>query len=179
MECFTSTQVMITSLLEYQLTILSIAGSSTPVVSKFKTDISGHFKITDLGEINFLLGFAIKRDLAARTISINQRAYINTIMERFNMRNAKPTYTPMDSGLVLSKYRCPTTSREFERMRNVPFRAALCANWYLATTSRPDITYALSTINQFADNPGEIHWEALRHHHSRHVAYYGRENRVI
>jgi hypothetical protein len=33
---------------------------------------------------------------------------------------------------------------------------------YAAIATRPDITFAVSTLSQFLDNPGEAHWEGVK-----------------
>ena len=141
---------------------MDIIANMDEAARHFKHDISQHFGITDLGETHYLLGFEIKRDKTARTVSINQGTYIDTIAARFNLTSAKPIYTPLDPGTVLSKDQCPKTPREFDRMRDIPYRPALGAAWYAATVSRPDISFVLSTLSQFAENPGEVHWRALQ-----------------
>jgi hypothetical protein len=65
-------------------------------------------------------------------------------------------------GTILTKEQCPKSPQEFDHMRNVPYRAALGATWYTAMISCPDISFILSTLSQFADNSGEIHWRALQ-----------------
>jgi hypothetical protein len=141
---------------------MDIVANTDTVACQFKKDISCYYGITDLGDTHFLLSFEIKRDLAARTISINQGTYIDTITAWFNLTSTKPIYTPADMGTILTKEQCPKPPQEFDCMRNVPYRTALGATWYTATISRPDISFILSTLSQFADNPGEIHWRALQ-----------------
>ena len=43
-------------------------------IAKFKTEVSKHWDLTDLGKIHWYLGFEVKHDRSARTISINQQA---------------------------------------------------------------------------------------------------------
>jgi len=33
---------------------------------------------------------------------------------------------------------------------------------YAAMGTRPDIAFAVSTVAQFLDNPGWVHWEAVK-----------------
>jgi Reverse transcriptase (RNA-dependent DNA polymerase) len=65
-------------------TVVAVATDDMALTSKWKSDItklkseiSQHWEITDGGEMQWYLGFAIKRDRVAQTISINQQAYIN------------------------------------------------------------------------------------------------------
>ena len=60
-------------------TIVAIATDDIVITSKhltdimrFKSDLSGHWDLNDLGEINWYLGFEVKRNRPACTISINQ-----------------------------------------------------------------------------------------------------------
>ena len=43
----------------------------------------------DLGEIHWLLNLKIERDTANKTISISQETYIDKIIARFNLQDAK------------------------------------------------------------------------------------------
>jgi hypothetical protein len=47
-------------------------------------------------------------------------------------------------------------------MRKVPYREAISSLIYASVTTQPDITYAVSTLSQFLDNPGNAHWEAVK-----------------
>ena len=56
----------------------------------------------DLGEIHWLLNLKIERDWEAKTISISQAAYIDRIIARFNLQEAKACATPLDPNVKLS-----------------------------------------------------------------------------
>ena len=99
----------------------TITGSSTTLNKEFKKCISECFKITDLGSILWLLGLAIERDHTARTLSISQKSYIKTILQYFNLEDAKPLKIPMDPNTLLSKEDCPSTKEEEAAMKKVPY----------------------------------------------------------
>ena len=128
----------------------------------FKKEISKHFDMTDLGPLRWILGIEVVRDRAKRTISLSQRAYIETIIARFNLEEAKPVVTPLEPGMTLSVLQCPSTPRQFEQMRDVPYREAIGSLMYAALGTRPDISYAVTTLSQFMQNPGRPHWEAAK-----------------
>ena len=65
--------------------------------TKFKKKNTGKSLITDLS-VGFF-GFEIKQDQKAKTISINQSAYIQRVVKKFNLTNAKPISTPMEQEL--------------------------------------------------------------------------------
>jgi hypothetical protein len=59
--------------------------------------------------MHWYLGFEIKRDRVAQTILINQRAYIEAMLNKFRLTNAKPVSTPMESGVHFTKDQGPST----------------------------------------------------------------------
>jgi len=119
--------------------------------------------LTDLGPCKWLLGIKIERDLENQTISLSQHAYIDSILARFNFENAKPVLTPMDPNVPLSKAQSPSKLDDIAKMRNVPYREAMGSLMYVSMGTRPDITFAVSTVAQFLENPGIVHWEAVKH----------------
>ena len=48
-------------------------------------------------------------------------------------------------------------------MADVPYGSAVGALLYLATSTRPDISYAVSTLCRFIAAPGNAHWLAVKH----------------
>ncbi|PPQ72971.1 hypothetical protein CVT26_014516, partial [Gymnopilus dilepis] len=139
-----------------------LTGNSMEKISKFKRDINQKYKITDLGPCTWLLGIKLTRNLAQRTISLSQHAYIESIITRFNFNDLKPSAIPIDPNQQLSRSQCPTSLADKARMKNVPYREAVGSLMYASMGTRPDITFATSTVAQFMDNPGWVHWEAVK-----------------
>jgi hypothetical protein len=80
----------------------TIIGNSTESTSLIKKQLSKHFEITDMGDISWLLGVSISRNIDEKTISLGQQAYIEQITGRFNLQDARPAITPMEPGVDLS-----------------------------------------------------------------------------
>ena len=53
----------------------------------------------DLGEIHWLLNLKIDRDKISGTINISQEAYINNILAKFNLQDAKLYSSPLDPNI--------------------------------------------------------------------------------
>jgi hypothetical protein len=115
-----------------------------------------------MGELHWLLGIEIKRDPEKRTISLSQQSYIQSIVDRYGLSDAHMVSMPLDPHNLLSKNQYPTTLHEFGKMRNVPYRKAVGSLMYAALGTRPDITYAVGHLAQFAENSGKAHWEAVK-----------------
>jgi hypothetical protein len=57
----------------------------------------------DLGEVTYILGIKIYRDRLKRLIGLSQDAYIDKILNRFNMQGSKKCFLPMSHDIALSK----------------------------------------------------------------------------
>jgi hypothetical protein len=77
---------------------ITILGNSIKKINALKKSLSSRYEMTDLGEIQSYLGVNITRDRASHTIEIDQKEYVQTIVERFGMRDANPVYTPLPAG---------------------------------------------------------------------------------
>jgi hypothetical protein len=47
-------------------------------------------------------------------------------------------------------------------MAKVPYREAIGSLMYASVATWPDITFAISYLSQFLENPGRVHWEAVK-----------------
>ena len=48
-------------------------------------------------------------------------------------------------------------------MRGVPYVEAIGSVLWPGIISRPDVAYVVGVLAQFIQNPGNVHWEALKH----------------
>ena len=80
----------------------------------------------------------------------------------YNLTDLKPLSTPMDHQVHLSSDQAPASAAECTMMHDIPYHKAISAlNWAILVM-RPDITFAVTTVAQFAFNPGPAHWEAIK-----------------
>ena len=116
------------------------------IFKKFMTD---RFEMRDLGKIDYLLG--IKIDYSNDHISLNQSSYIQSILERFQMTEVKPMYTPSDKWLIL----------EGESVNQKLYQQAVGSLMFLQTATRPDLSFAVNQVARFMHDPRESHWKAV------------------
>jgi hypothetical protein len=141
---------------------MALASKRAEDAERFKSEIRKFWEITDHGPIKWFLGFEIKRDRNARMISINQHAYIESMVEKFRLTNARPVSTPMEPGVQFSIDQSPSTLNQSGRMRGVPYSEAIGSVLWPVIVSRPDAAYAVGVLSQFIQNPGPAHWEGVK-----------------
>jgi hypothetical protein len=125
--------------------------------------------MSDLGEVQYVLGIGIERDRSQRTIHLNQSKYIDEVLQRFKMSDCKPLPTPMDAGLKLSAPAEGTPRSD----PATPYQSAVGSLMYAMTSTRPDLAFAVSTVSRYCSNYTDQHWQAVKRilrylQHSKH-----------
>jgi hypothetical protein len=140
----------------------TMATKSISHVDELKAMIRKHVEITDLGQLHWLLGIEVTRNRDAHTISLSQRSYVDSIIRRFNFEDLKPVSNPMEPSTRLHSGQSPSTGTEFVAMHHIPYHEAVGSLMYASLGTRPDISYAVTTVSCFSSNPGPAHWDAVR-----------------
>ncbi|GJU79743.1 retrotransposon protein, putative, ty1-copia subclass [Tanacetum coccineum] len=115
-----------------------------------------------MGETAFILGIKIYRDRSKRLIGIGQNAYMDKILKRYKMDNSKRGHIPMQERLDLNKSQGAQTPKKVNRMKNVPYASAVGSIMYAVRCTRPDVAFAQNLTSRFQQNPGELHWTAVK-----------------
>ena len=139
-----------------------VAGSDMQEIMNLKRELSKQFAMKDLGAAKQILGMRIKRDTKSGTLLLSQAEYIKKVLSRFNMQDAKPVSTPLGVHFRLSKEQSPKTEEERTHMAKVPYASAIGSLMYAMVCTRPDIAQAVGAVSRYMNNPGKIHWEAVK-----------------
>ncbi|XP_076298344.1 uncharacterized protein LOC143217692 [Lasioglossum baleicum] len=103
------------------------------------------------------LGMQIKN--GPRGIFVSQPQYTKKIVERFKFDASNPSSTPMERGMVTDEENY-INDRPLEKAE--PYREAIGSLLYLATISRPDITFAVNYLSRFNCAPMVSHWRMIK-----------------
>jgi hypothetical protein len=135
-------------------------------VNATKEIIKNNFKCKDLGEVKYILGIEVKRDRSLLMTTLNQRGYIEKILQRFHMDNCKPLNTPMSSNWIshhLKEQQEQVKDDGNSRSEcDAPFRQAIGALQYLSQATRPDIAFCTNILSRYLNNYNETHWSAVK-----------------
>jgi hypothetical protein len=66
-----------------------LIGNNKEIIKDVKTQLSSEFDMKNLGTASFILGMEIKRGRSNNKLWLNQRKYVDTILQRFNMKECK------------------------------------------------------------------------------------------
>jgi hypothetical protein len=139
-----------------------LTGSNLALLTEFKQKISSIYKLTDMGPISWLLGIKVTHDCKSCTLSLSQTSYIESIVHCFNFDNLKLISTLLDPTMQFSRNQCPQTIAEITHMKNIPYHESIGSLMYAAIGMHLDIAFMVSTLAQFQDNPGQVHWDVVK-----------------
>ena len=130
-----------------------------------KADVKQHletrYEMHGMKECEWILGMRITRDRKNKIITLDQEQYTKDILEEYGMLECRVASTPA-SMEPLSLNMSPQTEAERAEMKDVPYMQAVGALNFLASSTRPDISAAVSNVSRFMANPGPKHWQAVK-----------------
>ena len=145
-----------------QLTIISVYVDDLILLAnmmcemkQMKENLSSHFKMKDLGLLNYCLGIRITQGDGWN--QIQQRQYILNLLERFNLRDAVHTSTPADISVPLvadDGVSQPVGQQLYQQM--------IGSLQYAAGGTRPDIAYIVGVLARFCHKPTQLHLIAAK-----------------
>lgn len=119
---------------------------------KFLNEMKKEFE-TIYSKAKCYLGIEIERDRKARKLRLYQSAYIQTALKKYRMEDCNSVGVSADPHQILT--------RNIDKDGNpgptidVPYRRLIDSLMYLAVGTRADISFAVSTLSQFLENPLE------------------------
>ena len=134
-----------------------LASNDVQMLKMEKAKLKERFEMEDLGEIHHCLSMSVRRDRAAKELTISQKTYLESVLKRFGMYDCKPVSTPMETGRKYEKLADGGTP-----MKTREYQAAIGSLTYAAIATRPDLSSAVGVLSQFMSNPGQEHWIGIK-----------------
>lgn len=110
----------------------------------------------DLGDCKEFLRMRVQRK--GRSIYIDQCSYLEKVVERFGMTNAKYARTPLPTGYTPT----PNQGEVNPHMRTL-FQQIIGSLLYIMLGTRPDIAFAVTKLAQHAANPSKEHLDKAKY----------------
>jgi hypothetical protein len=130
-----------------------IFGSTKSFCEEFGKMMSKEFEMSMIGELSFFLGLQIKQ--LKDGIFVSQSKYLNDILKKFGLENAKPIKTPMATNGHLDLDEGGTI------VDQKLFRSIIGSLLYI-TASRPIVIFSVCMCARFQASPREVHLKAAK-----------------
>ncbi|MBW0500216.1 hypothetical protein O181_039931 [Austropuccinia psidii MF-1] len=119
-------------------------------VIPFKNQLKSEFDVKDMGNAELMLGIRVIQ--IPEGLVLSQAHYIESLLVLYGMENCRPVVTPMVPGLHLTE--ASLDQQEAFKNLKVNYRSAVGSLSYLSTATRPNISFAVSSLSQFLELPG-------------------------
>jgi hypothetical protein len=127
--------------------------TSLSVIIEAKNLLSNNFEMKDLGEADVILNVKLLRE-GNGGVTLSQSHYVVKVLSHFGFSDCQPAPTPYDPSVLLRKNR--RIARDQLRYSQI-----IGLLMYLASATRPDISFFVSKLSRFVSNPRDNHWCAL------------------
>ena len=103
----------------------------------------------DLGEADVILNIKLLRE-GDGGVTLLQSHYVEKVMNRFGFSDCEPAPTPYDPSVLLRKNQ--RIARDQLRYSHI-----IGSLMYLASATRPNISFVVCKLSQFVSNTGDDH----------------------
>ena len=111
----------------------------------------------DLGKLHYCLGISIQYDEERGSLWMDQRQYIQSLLKRYGLSQAKSATTPADVNVKLVK-----NDGVSKPVNQVNYQSMVGSLLYASIATRPDIAQAVGTVSKFNSCPTEAHLTAVK-----------------
>ena len=156
---------------------LIIAYNTEIARQEFCAYITSALPIDDRGQLEWVLRMGIKRDRTRRKIVLSQVNYLSRVLDKFSswVATSRVFDSPIDDRLNFDEIpQLVPGSDEWQAFadKRVTYVTIVGCLLWLAGGTRPDLTYAASTLARYVSNPGPTHHKAMLRvlaylHHTR------------
>jgi len=128
-----------------------VAGSNMQEINVLKKKLANSFAMKDLVAAKQILGMRITRDRKNCKLTLSQSEYIENVLKRFNMQNAKLVNIPLAIHFKLRR-RIPR-KEEMAHMSKVSYASIVGSLIYAMVCTRPNIAHVVGVVSRYMDNP--------------------------
>ena len=123
------------------------------------TLVREEFKVTE-EDLTFVLGMSVNT-LSDGSIFVEQEAYIDKVLKRFEMQDCTGSKTPMDDKLKFSTSMKPPKDCKLNAAL-YPYLEVIGCLSYLVCGTRPDLAFAYHMLSRFSQKPQQAHCQAAK-----------------
>lgn len=132
---------------------LVICCGDIQTMNEFKNYLMTKFEMSDLKDIKLFLGVRVTR--VNNKITLDQSAYIQTILNKFKMQECKPISTPLETKL---NYEALNSEEKYE----APCRNLIGSLMYVMLCTRPDLSSCVNILSRYTNKNNRELWQCLK-----------------
>jgi hypothetical protein len=140
-------------------TIIACDKRDLAIWKEDKQAIAAHYAIKDLGECQWILNMKVIRDRSNRIITLSQEAYIERILNEFNLSECRTHSIPAQTSELLlpidNTKPVPLTWDEA-----ATYQSMVGALLYAANVTRVDIAFIVGQLCRYTSKPCRHHYDA-------------------
>ena len=133
---------------------LAVTAKDKKTFDDFYAQLKEEFAVNDMSDLSWYLGCAIERDRKEGVMKITQTAFVDSLVDRFDVRYA--TQTPASVEFELGP------KMTHEKKGEWPYKQAVGGLLWISGMTRPDIASAVRAVARHAHNLAARHWRAVR-----------------
>jgi hypothetical protein len=141
---------------------LLLASKDKNQMKVVKKELQAAWNVKDLGEAHQFLGLTITRNRKERTMHLCQEQLLKTALVDAKMIDCNSAPTPYEMQTKLFNDSETRTASERASMEGIDYRHTVGQLQYAASNTRPDICAAVSMVSSYTNDPGPMHWKAVK-----------------
>ena len=126
-------------------------------IKKVKLELAIAFEMADIRPISFYLRLKVERNRVKKILKLSQPAYIDKILAKYYLDQAKPCNILMKEEIPL-----PNKGPKASQARREQYQGMTGSLIFSTVETQPDIAFAISIVSHFAKNLPRQHIEAMK-----------------
>ena len=125
-----------------------IFGNNINVIEEVKDFLPSNFEMKDMGDVDVIFNIKLLRE-GNGGVTLVQSNYVEKMLNRFGYSDCTSAPTPYDPSMLLRK------NQKIARDQ-LKYSQIIGSLMYLASTTRPNISFAMSKVSRFVSNLGGV-----------------------
>lgn len=136
-----------------------VMSNLTAFLLQFQTHLNEKYTVKWTHKPTLYLGIQNDYDQSAKSLRMTQTHYIESVLDRFSMKNCNASKTPLPPNTILTS----ESEAEVAEAANLPYQSVVGWLQWIANSTRPDIAHSVSQLSRFNASWTKEHWLMAKH----------------
>lgn len=135
-----------------------LTSNTMTTLNTIKKSLAREYNMKDLSEVKTIIRWQVTRDTAARTMKIDQSAFIRDLIIEEELIECNANFIPMKTG---SSIEMPEPD-DYNKIDIYTYQRLIGKLMYLACGTRLDIAFVVEQLSRYNANPRKRHLQATK-----------------